>query len=318
MKISVIIPCYNSYKFMNNCLSSLENQSIKDFEIIVIDDCSNDNSYIELLNYQKNTNLDIKILKLNRNSGPGVARNEGIKEAKGDYVIFCDSDDWYEKNSIEILINKIKKGNVDIILYDYSKIIKNKKIKANSLKKINLIFSKEKIIANAEQSLCCMCIKKSLFNNTKIPSLYNGEDVAIVPILLLKAKKISILQEALYNYYFRENSSSNKVSIRIYSQLLEAFDYIEKNLVDINKNVKEFLGIKIILYGVTLNLLKLKEISKTKKIILDFEKKYKNWNKNEYLKNLSISKRIYLYCIKKRFFIINFLFAKLHEKILNF
>lgn len=318
MKISVIIPCYNSYKFMYNCLSALENQSIKDFEIIVIDDCSKDNSYIELLNYQKNTKSDMKVLKLNKNSGPGVARNEGIKKAKGDYIIFCDSDDWYEKNSIQILIEKIKKENLEIILYDYNKIIKNRKVKANSLEKLNLISAKEEIIANAEQSLCCMCIKRSLFYNIEIPSLYNGEDVAIVPILLSKAKKITILQEALYNYYFRENSSSNRVSTRIPNQLLEAFNYIEKNLVDVESDVKEFIGIKIVLYGVVLNLLKLKEIHKAKDIILSFEKKYGNWYKNKYLKNLSIIKRLYLYFIKIKFLILNFIFAKLHEKILNF
>lgn len=316
MKISVIIPCYNSYKFMKNCLLTLENQTIKCFEVIVVDDCSTDDSYNKLLQYQKNTKMKMKVLRLNENSGPGVARNKGIEEAAGEYIIFCDSDDWYEISFIEILLNNIKK-NSEIILYDYNKIIKNKKLKAESLKNFDNNYKKEDFIANVEQSLCCMCIKRSLFNNIKIPNLYNGEDIAVIPILVSKSEKVSFINDSLYNYYFRENSSSNKVSEKIPNQLLEAFEYIEKNLFDVNKEVKEFLGIKIVLYGITLNLFKLDEKNKIKKIILDFEDKYKEWDRNKYIKNLSISKKIYLYCLKKRFFIINFLFAKLHERILN-
>lgn len=317
MKISVIIPCYNSYKFMKNCLLTLENQTIKCFEVIVVDDCSTDDSYNKLLQYQKNTKMKMKVLRLNENSGPGVARNKGIEEAAGEYIIFCDSDDWYEINFIEILLNNIKK-NSEIILYDYNKIIKNKKLKAESLKNFSNNYKKEDFIANVEQSLCCMCIKRELVKEIKIPNLYNGEDIAIVPILLSKAKEISFIKKSLYNYYFRENSSSNKVSPKIPKQLLKAFEYIEENLFDMDNNVKEFLGIKIVLYGVTLNLFKLEEKEEVKEIILNFENKYKEWHKNKYIKNLSRSKKFYLYCLRKNFFIINFLFAKLHEKILNF
>lgn len=317
MKISIVIPCYNSYKFMSNCLITLEKQSVDIFEVIIVDDYSTDNSYNKLLQYQKNTKLKMKVLKLNKNSGPGIARNKGIKEAKGEYILFCDSDDWYEQNFIEILLKNIEK-NSEIILYDYNKIIRNKKSKANGLERFDNNYTKNDFIANAEQSLCCMCIKKSLFNEIEIPNLYNGEDVAIVPILLSKAKKITFIKESLYNYYFRENSSSNKVSKKIPNQLLKAFEYIEENLFDVDNDVKEFLGIKIVLYGVTLNLYKLEEKEEVKEIISNFENKYKEWHKNKYIKNLSRSKKIYLYCLRKKFFIINFLFAKLHEKILNF
>lgn len=316
MKISIIIPCYNSYKFMNNCLFALEKQTVKDFEIIIVDDCSTDDSYDKLLQYKKNTNLKMEILKLNTNSGPGVARNKGIEKARGEYIIFCDSDDWYEKNTIEILLTKIKEKS-EIILYDYNKIIKKKKLKANSLKTFDLRYTKDEIIANANQSLWSMCIKRSLFNKIKIPSFYNGEDVVILPILLSKAKKISFIKESLYNYYFRENSSSSNVSEKIPNQLLLASEYIEKNLVDVDKELKEFLGVKIILYGVTLNLFKLKNKNRVKEVITIFENKYEEYYKNKYIKNLSISKKIYLYCLRKRFFLINSLFARLHEKISN-
>jgi len=315
---SIIIPYFNSHDFIKKCFFSLENQEMKNFEVVIVDDCSREVSYKKLLEHCKNTRFNLKIFRLNKNSGPGVARNKGIKEAKGKYLLFCDSDDWYENNLTKILTIEIDKNKSDIIFFDYNKIIKEKKMKANSLDFFKSNFSKEFYIANVKASLCCMCIKRSLFNNIKIPNLYNGEDIAVIPILVSKSEKVSFIKDSLYNYYFRENSSSNKVSEKIPNQLLEAFEYIEKNLFDVNKEVKEFLGIKIVLYGITLNLFKLDEKNKIKKIILDFEDKYKNWSKNEYLKNLSISKRIYLYCIKKRFFIINFLFAKLHEKILNF
>lgn len=316
-KISIIIPCYNSYKYMERCLRNFEEQTLKNFELIIIDDCSTDDTYFKLLEYKNKSFLDIKIFKLEKNSGPGIAKSKGVELANCEYIMFCDSDDWYEVDTIEKIASLLENKNLDIILYDYNKIVKNKKIKANTLDRIEENFNNiSSIIAKNDFSLCCMCIKKELFLKVKIPNLYNGEDVACIPLILSQAKNINFIKEALYNYYFRENSISNKVSPRIPKQLLIAFDYLEKSFF-LENELKEFLGIKIVLYGVTLNLFKMKKLEEIKDITLNFESKYPNWNKNNYIKGLSISKKVYLYFLKRKLFFVNFLFSEIHKKLLN-
>lgn len=116
IKVSVIIPCYNSYKYMNKCLKSLEDQTFKDFEVIFVDDYSTDNTYNDLKKYLENTNLQWELLKNSQNSGPGQSRNNGIEKAKGEFVCFMDSDDWYENNFLEKMYNKAENEKLDIVM----------------------------------------------------------------------------------------------------------------------------------------------------------------------------------------------------------
>ncbi|PPS21321.1 glycosyltransferase family 2 protein [Brachyspira murdochii] len=102
IKISVIIPVYNVESYLRECLDSVINQTLKDIEIICIDDNSTDNSYNILLDYQKIDNR-IKIIKHKENLGLGPARNSGIKVAIGEYIYFIDSDDYISDNYINAL-----------------------------------------------------------------------------------------------------------------------------------------------------------------------------------------------------------------------
>ena len=117
-KVSVIIPVYNTEKYLRKCLESVINQTLKDIEIICINDCSTDDS-LKILNDIKDERL--KILNLPQNSGVSFARNRGIDEAKGEYISFVDSDDFIAPDFLEKLYNKSQgadavKGN--IYLYD--------------------------------------------------------------------------------------------------------------------------------------------------------------------------------------------------------
>lgn len=106
---SIVIPCYNSWRYMERGLHFLEKQTFIDFEVIFVDDCSTDDTYCQLEKYQQQSILSIRIIRNIKNSGPGESRNYGIKMAKGDYIAFLDSDDWYEVDFLEKMYGQLQK-----------------------------------------------------------------------------------------------------------------------------------------------------------------------------------------------------------------
>lgn len=115
-KVSVIIPVYNAEKYLRQCLDSVVNQTLRDIEIICVDDGSPDSSLSLLQKYASGDNR-IKILQ-QENSGAGIARNKGLAMASGKYILFLDSDDFFELDLCENLFYQAEKTEADIILYD--------------------------------------------------------------------------------------------------------------------------------------------------------------------------------------------------------
>ena len=113
-KVSVIIPVYNVEPYLEKCLDSLINQTLKDIEIICINDCSTDNS-LNILEQFKNKDERIKLINLKENKGAAAARNEGLKIAKGEYLGFVDPDDYVDLNFYEELYKKAKQDDADIV-----------------------------------------------------------------------------------------------------------------------------------------------------------------------------------------------------------
>lgn len=113
-KVSVIIPVYNTEKYLEKCLDSVCNQTLSDIEIICIDDCSTDNSLNILKEYASKDNR-IKLIEFKENKGAAVARNTGIIEAKGEYLGFVDSDDYVDLNFYELLYYSIIKNDADAV-----------------------------------------------------------------------------------------------------------------------------------------------------------------------------------------------------------
>jgi glycosyltransferase involved in cell wall biosynthesis len=118
MKLSVIIPCYNAKEHIERCLTSLANQNLKvsEYEVILIDDGSKDNT-AKIIENLKSTNKNIVFHK-QKNQGQGVARNYGLKLAKGEYIYFLDADDYIAHNSLNILLSYLEKYDLDIICFN--------------------------------------------------------------------------------------------------------------------------------------------------------------------------------------------------------
>lgn len=112
-KVSIIVPIYNVEKYIERCIKSLISQTYRDIEILLINDGSPDDSKTICERYEK---IDKRIKLYNKeNGGLSDTRNYGLKRAKGEYILFVDSDDYIESNTVEVLISEMKKDNLDIV-----------------------------------------------------------------------------------------------------------------------------------------------------------------------------------------------------------
>lgn len=221
--LSIIIPMYNLEQYISYCLDSIVSQANENVEIILIDDGSKDKTRKICDNYCKKYNY-IKYL-YQENAGVSVARNNGLKKAIGEYILFVDGDDWIINDSIPQIINKIKNNReVDIIAGDFVK-AKNNKIKNKKVKIIpNLIEYNypQNLIKlfetnNFNPSLWCNIIKKNLFLDNGIyleKNVKYTEDMDCVIQLFLKAKKIDILEPPFYVYRQNQSSATHSYSLK--------------------------------------------------------------------------------------------------------
>jgi glycosyltransferase involved in cell wall biosynthesis len=117
-KVSIIIPVYNAEKYLHKCLTSAISQTLKDIEIIVINDASTDTS-LEIIKEFEKKDSRIQLINFEKNKGNGIGRNTALKKAKGNYILFLDADDWLEKEAAKLVYQKAKKNNYKIVLMGY-------------------------------------------------------------------------------------------------------------------------------------------------------------------------------------------------------
>jgi len=115
--ISVTVNLYNYERFISDCIQSILNQTYTNFELIVVDDCSTDNSYKTAKKFEEKDKR-VKVIKLDKNSGIGKAKNEGIVISKGEYIVTLDADDMMTKNSLEVRLKAALKYNVPFVYAD--------------------------------------------------------------------------------------------------------------------------------------------------------------------------------------------------------
>lgn len=299
---------------MRNCLFSLENQICKPKEIIIVDDCSTDDTYSQLIKYSENSSLNIIILKNEKNLGPSLTRQKAIDASNGEYIAFCDCDDWFEFDYLQNTSKLIYEKNPDIVMCDYYTAYDNRKIKANITTSL-INADKKAILACGNMSLCILTVRKTLFEDIIFPPLYNGEDAAIVPQLIAKTENLEVIDKPLYNYYFRLNSLSKSPSKTAYLDMIKAFNLVNSTIKENYTKECESIGISYICYGATLNAFKVKLAKKEiAKVIDNFEKEYPLWYYNKYIKNFGKIKTLYLYFIKRRFLFFAKIMASFHRK----
>lgn len=207
--LSIIIPVYNVENYLDRCLESIIHYQGEEVEIILINDGSTDNSGERCINWIKRYPSIVYIQK--ENEGLGSTRNLGIKIAKGEYVTFIDSDDWYEEDAIPEMLLAITRTNAELIYFDFYKVLENNKKEYYQnpvISNISNIWENPILISNMYVAMWNKIYKRDLFikNNIIIPDI-RGEDLAVFPKLLFSTKKIYGLNKGLYCYsYYREDS----------------------------------------------------------------------------------------------------------------
>ncbi len=293
-QVSVIIPVYNVEEYLRQCLDSVINQTFKDIEIIIVNDCSTDNSLQIIEEYQKKDKR-IKLIDLKQNVGLGNARNEGIKAANGKYLIFVDSDDWIAGNFIQFLYKEIVSNNLDFVSVNYN--VVNDKITPNEIKSTlcNVIISdenkKKQILVDipSVQTWTKIYKKDFLLSNNIFFRINKLEDNLFIWEVIIKSKSFLFVKEPLY--YYRRNRKGSiiwKMNKKFYKYRLYLYKKIKQMLKDINAYQlynKEFY------YYVTIRMIYALEKQKRKDIFLDFRYNFYN---NDYVLEYKYSKSFLL------------------------
>ena len=299
---SIIIPCFNAVNFIDKALNEFNKQAFTNLEVICVDDCSRDNTFDYLKSKEHAYRYKLVVVKNDNNVGPGRTRSHGLDIAKGEYICFCDCDDWFVENALTTLYNKLIETEADLCFFDVNRVVKSGKVqRLHWLKHFNEQFNKAEYIAHATDSLWSIVVKRGLISSIKLPTSYNCEDGPAVVAMTSIAKKIAYINQPLYCYYYRENSLSTTINPRILRGFIDAYHYMKSFECSEYAESFEIQYIKCILYGYTLNAIKLgKDIPQIYNDVSFVSEEKPNWTENPYIKTLPLRKRFWIWAFQHK------------------
>ncbi len=240
-KVSVVIPVFNGERHLRQCLDSVCSQSFSDIEIICVNDGSTDSTLDILNEYGQKDSRVIVITQENRSAGP--ARNRGMEHASGQYVMFCDSDDYIEKNALEDLYGQADKTDADICVCGmngyYSRVGKRLPIAGCLIKKwipdtdtFNRTTNEDYILNFTSVSPCNKLFRRAFLigNGLKFGTYRNGEDFSFTVIALCMADRITTVSKKLYTYRKEQESSRSVARLSAPADTLYAMVYAAEYL----------------------------------------------------------------------------------------
>ena len=212
IKVTVVIPVYNVESYLHDCINSILRQTFKNFEVLLIDDGSTDQSgnICDELAFNDNR---IRVFH-KKNGGVSSARNLGLKEANGEWICFVDSDDWIEDYTLEYIIRG-DHNNVDFVQFGFKLVNENHEIMMKSnLPLESLTIDRTTYFSNTlyHSAICGYLIKRTIIRENHLifpENIKYGEDQAFIFKALMCSHNIYILNEHLYNYRFRKGSAMN-------------------------------------------------------------------------------------------------------------
>lgn len=218
IKVSVIVPVYNVERFIERCVKSLFEQTLKEIEYIFFDDCGSDKSVEILEKLIKHTECsgNVRLIKNPHNMGSARIRQMGISIARGEYIAYCDSDDFVAKDIYEKLYNKAKKGNFDVVFCDWNIIDERNNIhpQIRHVYKNKLDFIKSVLKGREMGNVWSMICKKTVFTNNQIkyPQYTMIDDATLLIQIIYYAKNYTYVKIPLYSYCINLDGSSRKMN----------------------------------------------------------------------------------------------------------
>lgn len=293
-KISVIVAVYNTEKYLDRCIESLLNQTYKNMELVIVEDCSTDSSRKLLKKYKGNKN--IKVFYNRENRGLSYSRNYGLKKSTGDFIGYIDSDDYVEPDYYEKLMSSIKDNKSDIAICDI-KLVDEQTNKIQRCKCYANDFDVYSVVNNGfAASACNKLFKRKNIEKYPFAEGKVNEDIAVVIPTVIQAKKISYA-DTCYFYVQRGGSIQNS---KFSDKRFDIFDGVKTTLERIkNEQDYEFYKNAIIYNQLILLLMfaipKERNFIKRYKFLKKFNelsKDYKITKNTNYLEYLENSKRI--------------------------
>lgn len=234
-KISIIVPVYNAEKYINECVDSIINQSFEEWELLLIDDGSTDNSSAICDNY---ADLDNRIIVHHKNNnGVSSARNVGLDSAKGDWCLFVDADDMIYDDTLSILYNEATSNDLDILQFSYNREYKKNDKRGNNSKVVDSVT----YIKNGNYNVCIaglfvnidIIYKNHIRFNEKI---HLGEDQLFVFDLIRNSNRIKQIGDVLYYYRVNDKSAVHNPKTKdIINSIIEFSKYKKDNQLATDK-----------------------------------------------------------------------------------
>lgn len=229
MNLSIIVPVYNVAPYLKKCVDSLLAQDYEDYEIILVDDGSTDDSGRLADELSGQSPQCIKVIH-QQNQGLSVARNVGVSMATGDYVCFVDSDDYWEHNVLGELMNQIRCDNLDVLRFNYRNVdVSYHEVSINKDPKCHVDYSSVvcdgSTFLNHRQGPACYAVmfivRRSILKCCPFtPGIY-FEDADWTPRMLLCAKRVASTDRIVYNYLVRQGSITKAVDINKKRKILD-------------------------------------------------------------------------------------------------
>lgn len=306
IKVSIIVPIYNCEKYLKRCLDSLVNQTLKDIEIILINDCSEDNSLNIMKNYAGNYEEKIKVIDLHKNRGCGGARNIGIEKAKGKYIGFVDGDDDVSLDMFEQLYKIAERADYDMVDCRFFNEYLDENILTtckNALGTLNT--EKKKLIISNPGYVWSKIIKKDILidNDIRFRENIAYEDLDFIPTVIIFCKKVCATNKKLYNYRHNKSSITNYYTRKVHvDEKIEAM----KELVNRFKDLQQYDiyrdEITYLIYITYSNMIQAILVLEKDKINIDLFKKLHDfflevvdydYSHNKYICNMSRKDRLF-------------------------
>lgn len=297
-KVSVIIPVYNAERYLEQCISSIANQTMRDIEILVINDGSTDNSINILDELSQKYKGKLKIFD-KENGGAGSARNLGIENATGEFIKFVDADDYLKTDILEKMYNIAKEHNVKLVRGNYQTIIgpirtvdKCSWSDVQGSKIIDVRKTKDYIVTETP-GIGNKLISRDLIGNLRFPEKTKWEDLAIIPVIVASSEKLFHIDEPVYNYRVNMNTTIKDFINKIPSilDIIKCLENVKKHmelrgLSEEYKNQIESLYILHTLFRVENAMLWVNFPHKKKEIVVSsllgiLDAKYPNWKENQ-------------------------------------